>query len=408
MMSENTKSMRAVIIGAGQAGAQGAISLRQAGFAGDIVMFGDEPVPPYQRPPLSKAYLQGELAAERLYLRPAEFYGAQNISLRLGERVTGIDRAAQMVETAKGREPYDKLLIATGAPPRRLNAPGAALAGVHYLRSLSDSDALHPLLNADGAIVIVGAGYIGLEVAASARKAGRKVVLLEMMDRVLARVAVKELSDFYAKLHADAGVDLRLGAALEGFEGEGRVTAARLASGEVIECAAALVGIGAAPDVALAQAAGLEIDNGIIVDEYARSSDPNIFAAGDCTNFLSPRYGRRMRLESVPNAIEQAKVAAANMAGKNTVYDALPWFWSDQYDVKLQTAGLGEGAGDVVMRGAPEEKKFSLWHLKDGHVLAVDAVNDPASFLVGRKLITAGAHVDPARLADATTDLKSL
>lgn len=408
-MTGDSKVERAIIVGAGQAGAQGAISLRQAGFAGEILLFGAEDVLPYQRPPLSKAYLEGELAPDRLYLRPPAFYEAQNITLRLGERVVKIDREAKEIETQSGEHiSYDKLLLATGAPPRRLNVAGSSLQGVHYLRTLADSDALRPVLETQGRVVIVGAGYIGLEVAAVARKACREVTVLEMADRVLARVAVKEVSDFYEKLHRDAGVDLRLGAALDGFVGEKKLEGARLASGEVIDCETALVGVGAVPEITLAEAAGLEIDNGVVVDEHTRTSDPDIFAAGDCTNFPSPRYGRRMRLESVPNAIEQSKAAGANMAGKPVVYDALPWFWSDQYDVKLQTAGLGEGADEIVVRGDPAAKSFSVWHLKAGKILAVDAINDPASFAMGRRLITNGASADAAKLADTAVDLKTL
>ncbi len=408
-MSEDSKNLRAIIVGAGQAGAQGAISLRQAGFTGEIVLFGAEDALPYQRPPLSKAYLQGELAPDRLYLRPQAFYEAQGITLRLGERVAKIDRKARVIVTETGeRVAYDGLLIATGAPPRRLRAPGADLPGVHYLRTLADSDALRPILDTDGPVVIVGAGYIGLEVAAVARKAGRKVTVLEMADRVLARVAVPEVSAFYERLHIDAGVQLRLGAALEGFDGDATLTGARLADGEVVECAVALVGIGAVPEIAIAEDAGLDCENGIVVDEYARTADPYVWAAGDCTNFPSPRYGRRMRLESVPNAIEQAKAAGANLAGKSTVYDALPWFWSDQYDVKLQVAGLCDGAENIVLRGDPSEKRFSVWHIKDGLILAVDAINDPASFAMGRKLIMSGAAVDLSLLGDASVDLKTL
>ncbi|WP_428408603.1 NAD(P)/FAD-dependent oxidoreductase [Hyphococcus sp.] len=400
---------RILIIGAGQAGAQAAVSLRQGAYKGAITIIGAEEAPPYQRPPLSKAYLKGELDEARLYLRPAEFYETQNITLRLGIRATGIDRKAKIVSTDDGEaHPYDALLIATGAPPRRISAPGADLRGVHYLRTLSDSDSLKPMLAAPGRVVIVGAGYIGLEVAAVARAAGREVTVLEMAPRVLARVAGEPVSEFYQTLHLSKGVDLRLGAAFAAFEGERRLHGARLQDGEVIDCETALVGIGAAPEVTLAREAGLDIDNGIVVDEYARTSDPAIFAAGDCTNFPSPRYGRRMRLESVPNAIEQAKAAAANMIGGEVVYDALPWFWSDQYDVKLQTVGLSEGHDELVVRGDPAENKFAVWYLKDGKALAVDAINDPASFAMGKKLIVSGATLDPAKLADRTVDLKTL
>lgn len=400
---------RAIIIGAGQAGAQGAASMRQAGFAGEIVMFGEEAEPPYQRPPLSKAYLQGELDAGRLYLRPAAFYDQQKIDLRLGVRVASIDPAAKIVRTSAGQTlSYENLLIATGAPPRRLNCPGADLPGVHYLRTIADSDALRPVLKQGGRIVIIGAGYIGLEVTASARKAGLNVTVLEMADRVLARVAGREISDFFESVHRAHGVDLRLGAALDHFEGMGRVETAVLKTGEKIPASAVLVGVGAAPAIALAEAAGLKIENGISTDERARTSDPSVFAAGDCASHPSPIYGRRMRLESVPNAIEQAKVAGTNMAGGNAIYDAVPWFWSDQYDVKLQTVGVSEGADETVLRGDPASRKFSVWYLKDARLLAVDAVNDPAAFAVSKRLIAAKSAPDAKVLADPARDLKSL
>lgn len=401
-------SERAIIIGAGQAGAQAAQSMRQAGFEGDIVMFGDEAEPPYQRPPLSKAYLQGELDAERLYLRPRAFYEQQKIDLRLAVRVAGINRDAKSITTDAGEElGYDKLLIATGAPPRRLTCQGAELQGVYYLRTIADSDKLRPVLSAGGRIVIVGAGYIGLEVAASARKAGLDVTVLEMADRVLARVAGKEISAFYEKLHRDKGVDLRLGAALDHFEGKSRVEKAILKSGEAIDCAAVLVGVGAAPATALAEAADLRLANGVWTDERAQTSDPSIFAAGDCASHPSPIYERRIRLESVPNAIEQAKVAGVNMAGGDARYEAAPWFWSDQYDVKLQTVGVSEGADETIVRGDPEAKKFSVWYLQRGRLLAVDAVNDPAAFAISKRLI-GKTGLDAKVLADAGADLKSL
>ncbi len=399
---------RAIIIGAGQAGAQAAQSMRQAGFAGEIVIFGEEPEPPYQRPPLSKGYLQGELDTERLYLRPLAFYDQLKIDLRLGVRVASIDRAAKAVATEKGETvSYDKLLIATGAPPRRLACQGADLAGIHYLRTIADSDALRPVLSEGGRIVIVGAGYIGLEAAASARKAGLEVTVLEMADRVLARVAGKEISAFYEKLHRDHGVDLRLGAALDHFEGEKAVAAAILKSGETIACKAVLVGVGAAPATALAEAADLRLANGVWTDERAQTSDPSIFAAGDCASHPSAIYDRRIRLESVPNAIEQAKVAGVNMAGGEARYDAVPWFWSDQFDVKLQTVGVSEGADETVIRGEPSTRRFSVWYFQRGRLIAVDAVNDPAAFAISKRLI-GKSGLDAVKLADAGTDLKSL
>ena len=400
---------RHIIIGAGQAGAQAALSLRQAGFEGEIVMFGAEAEPPYQRPPLSKAYLQGDLEKDRLYLRPAAFFETQKISLRLNVGVSAINRAAKTVETRNGETlGYDKLLIATGAPPRKLACDGAGLPGVHYLRTIADSDALRPVLKKGGRIVIVGAGYIGLEVAASARKAGLDVTVLEMADRALARVAGKEISSFFEKLHRDHGVDLRLGAALDHFEGDRRLEAAILKSGDRIACASVLVGVGAAPATALAQAADLRIANGIWTDEHAQTSDPDIFAAGDCASHPSSIYDRRLRLESVPNAIEQAKVAGANMAGGDVVYDAVPWFWSDQYDVKLQTVGISEGADQTIVRGDLSAKKFSVWYLNGPRLLAVDAVNDPAAFAISKRLVASRTPLDAKKLADPATDLKSL
>ncbi len=420
---------RILIIGAGQAGAQAAASLRQVGFEGEVALIGEEPAPPYQRPPLSKAYLMGDLAVERLFLKPEKFYADNAITLMTGRRAIKIDRAVKQVALQTGQDgaveeiAYDKLLFATGAPPRRLPLPGTDLKGVHYLRTLADSDWLRPILSQAGRVVIVGAGYIGLEVAAVARKAGREVTIIERAERPLARVAGPELGGFFEKLHRDAGVEFRLSAALEGFdEKDGHVCAARL-SDETIPCGAALIGVGAAPATSLAAEAGLEIDDspigGIMVDETAVTSDPAIWAAGDCANFPSPFFGRRMRLESVPNAIEQSKVAAANMARRDDekdlakIYDALPWFWSDQYDVKLQSAGLAEGADEVVVRGIPggdqaSGHSFSVWSLKDGAPIAVDAVSDPVSFAMGRRLIPLRQRVEAKKLADPEFDLKSL
>ena len=399
----------AIIIGAGQAGAQGAMSLRQSGYDGDIIMIGAEAVLPYQRPPLSKAYLKGELTRERLFLRPKEFYETHNIQLKLGCRATLIDRGAQTIHTDNGETlGYECLLLATGAPPRKLHAPGATLPGVFYLRSIADSDCLRPVLSGKGRVVIVGAGYIGLEVAAVARQAGRDVTVLEMSDRVLARVASPLVSKFYENLHRAAGVDLRLGATMESFVGDSVLEGVKLADGEIIDCSAALIGIGAVPEVELAAEAGLEIANGIVVDEYARTSDPHIWAAGDCASFPSPRYGRRVRLESVPNAIEQAKAAGTRRAGGSHIYVALPWFWSDQYEVKLQTVGLSEGHDELVVRGDAATKCFAVWYLKDGKAIAVDAINDPASFVIGKRLIMGGVTLDPTALADIGIDLKSL
>jgi 3-phenylpropionate/trans-cinnamate dioxygenase ferredoxin reductase subunit len=397
-----------LIIGAGQAGVQIAASLRQAGFEGAVALIGAESQPPYQRPPLSKAYLQGELDMPRLFLRGPDFYEKNRIDLQLSTRVESVDLAAGTARLGDGRSlAFDKVAFATGAPPRRLAVPGADLAGVHYLRTIADSDALRPALSAEGTIAVIGAGYIGLEVAASARKAGRDVVVIEALDRPLARVAGREVSDYFVDLHRRHGVKFRFGARVAGFEGKGAVAAVALSGGELIPCAAALVGVGAVPETALAASAGLPVQNGVVVDERARAG-ANAWAAGDCANFPSRLYGRRVRLESAPNAIDQAKVAALDMAGKEASYDPVPWFWSDQYDVKLQTVGLSEGADQTVVRGAAGATSRSVWYLKAGRLIAVDSMNDVPAFAIGKKLIAAEASPDPKSLADSARDLKSL
>ncbi|MBB4660152.1 FAD-dependent oxidoreductase [Parvularcula dongshanensis] len=400
---------RIVIVGAGQAGAQAAISLRASGYDGEVVLIGEEAHPPYQRPPLSKAHLKGRDAPDRLYLRTEAFYEQKGITLRLGERVTAIDPDARSVSVGDERLAYDELLLATGAPPRHLAVAGGECGNVHYLRTHADAERLRTLLAGDGAVVVVGAGYIGLEVASVLRGAGREVVVVEMAPRVLARVASEPVSAFYQSLHEEAGVAFRFGEQLSAFvcNADG-VTAARLSSGEIVECAAALVGIGAVPATGLADLAGIETSNGILVDEQGRTSAPHVWAAGDCTNFPSARYAKRLRLESVPNAIEQAKVVATNMAGGNAAYDPLPWFWSDQYDTKLQTVGLSEGSDHYVLRGEPSSGSFSVWYFGGDVLLAVDAINDPVAFVSGQKLLQNGKPVDPAVVADPDTNLRSL
>ncbi|MEM6415039.1 MAG: FAD-dependent oxidoreductase [Pseudomonadota bacterium] len=408
-------SEKIVIVGAGQAGLQAAISLRQARFDGTITMIGAEDAAPYQRPPLSKAYLKGELALDRMLLRPHAFFSQQNISTEFGLKAEAIDRETRTVQTSDGRVfEYDRLLIATGAPPRRLKIKGAKREGVYYLRTLKDSDTLAPILKSKGRVVIVGAGYIGLEVAAVARAAGLPVTVLERESRVLSRVAGSITSDYFHALHRDHGVEIRTNAALEALDGEGdkgAVSAAVLSSGEEIDCVAVLIGVGAAPDDGIANLAGLKVDNGIWVDENARTDDPCIWAAGDVANFPSPLYHRRMRLESVPNAIEQAKVAGMNMSGKKdeaAIYNAAPWFWSDQYDVKLQTAGCPDPEIDQVVRFGAIPRSQSVWYVDGSRLIAVDAMNDPAAFTVGKKVITTGAPVSASDLADPDFELKSL
>jgi 3-phenylpropionate/trans-cinnamate dioxygenase ferredoxin reductase subunit len=399
--------MRIVIIGAGQAAAQAVATLFSEGFAGDVVIIGDEPYPPYQRPPLSKAYMAGDFVRERLFLKPDSFYAESNCELRLGIAAKAVDRGAKTVALSDGSTvSYDRLLLATGARVRPLPVPGADLPGVYYLRGIDDSDALQRHLIAGTKLTVVGGGYIGLEVAAVARKHGLDVTVIEALDRLMARTASPHISAFYKDLHEGHGVSVRLNEAAAACEGKSRVGAVATSAGRVA-ADFVVAGIGVMPNCELAVEAGLSCDNGITVDEFGQTSDPDIFAAGDCT--CHPSFdGARVRLESVQNAIDQAKHAAVAMIGKPAPYREVPWFWSDQYDIKLQIAGLVR-AGDVaVLRGNPASRKFSVFHLRDGVVAGVEAVNAAPDYVVGRKLIAARAHVAPERLADVTIPAKQL
>ena len=394
-----------VVIGAGQAGASLVTRLRAQGFDGVITLIGDEPVPPYQRPPLSKKYLLGEMALERLYLRPGAAYAEAGIELRTGTQATAIDRAAREVVMGDERLGYDMLVLATGSRPRRLPAAiGGDLQGVHVVRTLADVDAMVPGVVSGARVLIVGGGYIGLEAAAVAASRGMQVTLVEMADRILQRVAAPETSDYFRALHARHGVDIREGVGLERLTGEGQVQAALLSDGTELDVDMVIVGVGIVPDTALAEDAGLATDNGIAVDAQGRTSDPAIWAAGDCASF--PYGSGRLRLESVPNAIDMADCVADNIMGKGQEYVPKPWFWSDQYDVKLQIAGLGTGHDRIVTRGAGAAVSF--WYYAGDRLLAVDAMNDPRAYMVGKRLIEAGKTADPARVADLGTDLKAL
>ncbi|HEX2591413.1 MAG TPA: FAD-dependent oxidoreductase [Rhizomicrobium sp.] len=396
-----------VIVGAGQSGAQAVASLRSEGFTGAMTMIGDEPFPPYQRPPLSKAYLNGSMERERLFLKPDAFYADAKCELILGVGATHIDRARKVVVLADGREiAYDKLLIATGSRVRKIPVPGADLPGIFYLRGIADVDALREKFQSVKNLAIVGGGYIGLEVAAVGRKAGLEVTVFEAMDRVMARAVSKPISDFYEKVHRDAGVNLLLNTGVERFEGEGALQAIR-AGGKSYAAEAALVGIGIGPNVELAKDAGLKCDDGIVVDNGAQTEDPNIFAAGDCTKHTG-REGLQLRLECVQNAIDQAKHAALTMTGKSTNYQEVPWFWSDQYDLKLQIAGLIRPTDSIVLRGDPASRKFAAFHLRDGVVAAVESVNAAPEYLMGRKMIAERKAVDPATLADMSVSMKTI
>jgi 3-phenylpropionate/trans-cinnamate dioxygenase ferredoxin reductase subunit len=396
-----------VVIGAGQAGASLVAKLRKEGFEGEITLIGAETAPPYQRPPLSKAYLLGEMEKERLFLRPESFYAENNITLKLGATVTGLDPVAKTVSLGDEVIAYDQLALTTGSDPRRLpDSIGGNLDAVFVVRGLSDVDAMAPHVSEGKRVLIVGGGYIGLEAAAVCAKRGLSVTLVEMADRILQRVAASETSDYFRALHQGHGVDIREGTGLERLEGEdGKVTRAVLSGGETLEVDFVVVGVGIAPATALAEQAGLTIDNGIWVDAQGRTSDPSIWAAGDCASF--PYMGVRIRLESVPNAIDQAEIVAQNMLGADKDYVAQPWFWSDQYDVKLQIAGLNSGYDKVVTRRG-EGQTVSFWYYKGDQLVAVDAMNDPRAYMVGKRLIDAGKSADKSVVADPEADLKPL
>ncbi|MGV6805002.1 MAG: NAD(P)/FAD-dependent oxidoreductase [Ruegeria sp.] len=396
-----------VVIGAGQAGSSLVARLRKDGFDGEISLIGAEPVLPYQRPPLSKAYLLGEMELERLFLRPESFYADNAVALRLGQRVTGIDPRAKTVNIGDEVISYDQLALTTGSHPRRLPAAiGGDLAGVHVVRDLADVDAMAPAVIQGARALIVGGGYIGLEAAAVCAKRGVKVTLVEMADRILQRVAAPETSDYFRTLHGSHGVDIREGVGLDRLTGEdGAVNGAVLSDGSALDVDFVVVGVGIAPATELAEMAGLELENGIRTDALGRTSDPHIWAAGDCASF--PYKDGRIRLESVPNAIDQAEAVAQNMLGAGKDYVATPWFWSDQYDVKLQIAGLNSGYDRVVTR-AGEGQTVSFWYYAADQLIAVDAMNDPRAYMVGKRLIDAGKTADPDIVANPDADLKPL
>ena len=376
-----------VIVGAGQAAAQLVLSLRQGGCKEPIRMIGDEPYAPYQRPPLSKKFLTERPPAETLYFRPEKFWAEQNVAVVYGVPVEGIDRANKWVSFKGGEAEYSTLFLSTGTRARPLPVPGVDLSGVFSLRKIDDVRVLRGPLDAAKHIVIVGGGYIGLEVAAVARAEGREVTVLEAEDRVMKRVTSPVISAFMQDFHKSRGVDIRLGARLAAIEGEGRVAQVRLADGAALAADLVLLAVGAKPNDDLASATGLPCEDGVVVDEHGRTADPAIYAAGDCTRFPSRRYGRKLRLECVQNAIDQAKAAAAAILGKPQPYDPVPWFWSDQYELKLQMAGLSEGYDDATTVGDVPAARFSVEYRKNGKLIAVDAVNDGRAYMSGRKRI---------------------
>ena len=399
-----------VIVGGGHGGAQAAIALRTQGFTGSIAIVGREDEPPYERPPLSKEYLAQEKPFERLYLRPREYWADKQVELLLGREVTAVDPPARQLTCADGSTlTYGELIWATGGDPRHLTCPGAELAGIHYVRTRADVDSLMAELPQVTSAVVIGGGYIGLEAAAVLSKLGKQVTLLEALPRVLARVAGEDLSRFYEAEHRSHGVDLRTGMAVEGIEGEGRVSGVKLADGTVIPADVVIVGIGIIPSIGVLVAAGAAGGNGVDVDEQCRTSLPHVFAIGDCAAHANGfADGAVIRLESVQNANDMATVVAKIITGREASYGATPWFWSNQYDLKLQTVGLSTGHDATVLRGDPAARSFSVIYLKGGKVIALDSVNCAKDFAQGRKLVEQRVAADPAALADTAIPLKDL
>lgn len=398
-----------IIIGASLAGAQLAVSMRQQGWQDRILVIGDEPFLPYHRPPLSKTYLSGEKKVDDLLIRPEAQYEKVGIEFMLGQSVSHIDRENRTVTLSHGEElAYEKLALTTGARVRKLDIPGSNLKGVLYLRNISDVEQIRHFIGRDRKAVIIGGGYIGLETAAMLNSLGQSVTVLEAADRVLNRVTAPELSKFYTRVHREEGVRMETGVRINGFSGDDRVTEIQCEE-NTYPADYVIIGIGVIPNTELAADAGLDVDNGICVDESCMTSDPAIAAAGDCASFFSTLYQRNMRLESVQNAQDQARVAAAALCGKTIAYNALPWFWSDQYDLKLQIAGLSQGYDDLVIRGDIKgSREFAAFYFRDDKVIAVDAVNCPREFMIGKQIISKDLVIDKSRLQDTNVSMKDL
>ena len=399
--------MAIVIVGGGHAAGQAAASIRQEGFDAELILIGAEPHIPYQRPPLSKQYLAGEQPLDKVLLRPEKFYVDRTIDLRTGITVENIDRDGQFVACSDGSlVAYDQLLLATGSRALRPDLPGIDLGGVHTLRSIADVDKIRTDMENASHLVIIGGGYIGLEVASVAKSKDMQVTILEMEDRILQRVTHPAMSAFYHELHRAKGVNIKTSSRVTAFVGEGWVNEVVCADGTSVDADVVIVGVGVVPNVELAAEAGLACDNGIVVDERCATGDSAIFAAGDCTNHPNKLLDRRLRLESVPNAMEQSRVAASNLTGGDKKYASIPWFWSDQYDLKLQMVGFSSDADESITRGVPETHEFAMFHYKSGKIIAAEAVNSPREFLVAKQLI--GKFIDPNTLSNPEVDLKSL
>lgn len=397
-----------LIAGAGQAAAQAIISLRHGGYGGRIILAGEEPYLPYQRPPLSKKFLAGGIEAERLQLRPEHFYRDNGIELRLGSRVEAIDPAGHTARIDGDKLRYDKLVLATGSQVRRIPVPGQDLPHVHYLRTIDDVRGIQQDFLPGRRMVVIGGGYIGLEVAAVAATAGLEVTVVEIAERLMVRTVAATISSFYLEAHRAAGVDIRLQTGITAIRRNGDGLLLDCTTGEQLAADVVVAGVGILPAVGLAQEAGLECRNGIVVDEFCRTSDPDIYAAGDCSFHPNALLERRLRLESVHNATEQGRTAALHILGQAAPYAQIPWFWSDQYDLKLQMTGIAEDYTTMVMRGDPSRRAFALFYFRDGQLIAVHAVNSPREFMLSKKLIAGKARLDPAAVADMDTPFREL
>ena len=399
-----------IIAGASHAASMLAPTLRQQGWQGRIIVIGAEASIPYHRPPLSKDYLAGEKTLDEILIRPAKVYEKSEVEFILNTSVESINRDNKTVQLSNNETlPYDKLALTVGSKVRKVNLPGVDLTGVFYLRDLRDVERITPYINPGANAVIEGVGYIGLETAAVLNRKGMNVTVLEMMERVLQRVTAPVVSEFYTRIHEEEGVSIRCGVGVSGFKGDGRVAKVLCSDGSEFAADLVIIGVGILPNTALAEAAGLEVDNGIVVNDRAQTSDPDIFAAGDCTNHHNPIYDRRIRLESVQNATDQSRVAAGAACGKEVSYNAVPWFWSEQYDLMLQIAGLSQGYDEIITRGDPAERRsYAAFYLKQDKVIAVDAINKPQEFMFSKKLIPLQKAVDKRKLADADTPIKEL
>ena len=398
-----------VIVGAGHGAGQLVSTLLQKRYIGQITLIGEEPWYPYQRPPLSKKYLKSELSAERLFVKPKNFYSQAHVNTILNTRVTAIDRIKKLAVLSSGETiPYTKLVLATGSRPRLLDIPGIGLNGIHYLRNIHDADQIRTRMSAGKSMVVIGAGYIGLEVASVAVEQGLNVSVIEMQDRVMSRVVSPALSDFYRQIHFKNGVNLLFNTSAKAFSGRDKVDTIFLSSGEPLPADIVVIGIGILPNTELAAECGIETSNGIVVDEYCRTSDPNIYAIGDCTFHPNALLGYKLRLESVHNALEQAKTAANNICGETSAYAEIPWFWSDQYDLKLQICGLSTGYDQTVIRGDPDNNAFSCIYLRDKTIISIDAINRPRDFIQSKTLIAQKAQINLAKLADEEIQLKDM